>query len=227
MDESPKIDYRLDMSALGLRERKKLEVRERICHEALGLFGSHDPGAVSVDRIAEAAGISRATFFNYFPSKGALLDELAHRMTGRLGRYLEEVRAEGAPLEPTLVRWFARSVGTIRRSEAMSRLLFGRAFAGADENELRAAQMSEVHRAYAGLVRDAQARGELPLHADVQLYAEMIAGAMTTLLNNWFNDPAYPLEQRAEKTARFLASAIVADARRAVAERPKARRPRR
>jgi hypothetical protein len=66
-----------------------------------------------------------------------------------------------------------------------------------------------VHRAYGGLVRAAQLRGELGADADVEFLAEMIAGAMTTLLNNWFNDPAYPFESRAEQTARFLARAIV------------------
>lgn len=212
------------MAPTGLRERKKLEVRERLCEEARLLFASQDPPSVSIERIAESAGVSRATFFNYFPSKGALLDELASRMTGRLARYLEEVRAEGRSLEGTLVRWFSRSVETIRRAEPMSRLLFGRVFAGADESELRATQMVEVHRAYAALVRDAQQRGEVSADADVEFHAEMIAGAMTTLLNNWFNDPAYPLEQRAEKTARFLASAIVADARGASTGRATSRR---
>lgn len=220
------MDYRLLMGRPGLRERKKLEVRERLLDEARTLFAEDDPASVSVDRIAEAAGVSRATFFNYFPSKGALLDELARRMTGRLARYLEEVRAEGQPLSPTLVRWFGRSVETIRRSEPMSRLLFARAFAGADESELRAAQMSDVHRAYAALVRDAQARGEVPQEADATFHAEMIAGAMTTLLNNWLNNAAYPLEERAAKTARFLAAAIVADGSeaRAAASAPRNRR---
>ncbi|MCA9574413.1 MAG: TetR/AcrR family transcriptional regulator [Sandaracinaceae bacterium] len=199
------------MSEPSLRERKKHEVRERLCQEARRLLAASDDGGVSVEQIAEAAGVSRATFFNYFPSKGALLDELARRMTGRHQRYLAEVSAEGEALEPTLVRWFARSVQTVRRSEATSRLLFGRAFAGAEENELRAAQMADVHRAYADLLRTAQVRGEVAVGADVSFYAEMMAGAMTALLNNWFNDPSYPLEARAEQTARFLASAIAAD----------------
>lgn len=199
------------MTALGLRERKKLEVRERLCDEARKLFAAQDSAAVSVDVIAEAAGVSRATFFNYFPSKGALLDELASRMTERLRRYLEEERALGQPLEATLVHWFARAVATIRRSEALSRLLFGRAFAGAEENELRITQMAAVHRAYEGLVADAQARGEVHVSADVAFHAEMLAGAMTMLLNNWFNDPTYPLEARAEQTARFVAAAMIAD----------------
>jgi AcrR family transcriptional regulator len=199
------------VSVVGLRERKKLELRERLCDEARRLFAAQDSAAVSVDVIAQAAGVSRATFFNYFPSKGALLDELAGHMTDRLRRYLEEERALGQPLEATLVHWFARSVATIRRSESLTRLLFGRAFAGAEENELRATQMAAVHRAYEGLVADAQARGEVDARADVAFHAEMLAGSMTMLLNNWFNDPAYPLEARAEQTARFVAAAMMAD----------------
>lgn len=204
---------------VGLRERKKLEVRDRLCEEARKLFAAQDSAAVSVDVIAEAAGVSRATFFNYFPSKGALLDELASHMTVRLCRYLEEERKRGQPLEPTLVHWFARAVATIRRSESLSRVLFGRAFAGVEENDRRMTDMLAVHRAYEGLVKDAQARSEVSPTADAAFHAEMLAGAMTMLLNNWITDPSYPLEARAEQTARFLTAAMIAD--RAPRAKPK------
>lgn len=196
------------MTLVGLREKKKLEVRERLLDEAKRLFARENVDAVSIDRIAEAANVSRATFFNYFPSKSALLDELARRMTEKLGPYMETIRLRAAPLEVALSEWFALSAATIRKSESLSRLLFGRVLSGPGESELRASQMLEVHRAYAALVHDAVERGEIPKDSDVEFLAEMIAGAMTTLLNNWSNDARYPLESRAEETAAFLASAI-------------------
>lgn len=197
------------MDGTTRRERKKHEVRERLLEAAKQLFAVEDAASVPIERIAEAADVSRATFFNYFPSKGALLDELARRMQARLHRYLEDVRRQEAPLDRALAHWFSLSVATIRRSEALSRVLFARAFAGSEESATRAAEMAEVHRSYGALLRDAAARGEIPEDADVDFLAEMLAGAMTTLLNNWFNDPGYPLEARAEQTARFLAAAMM------------------
>jgi AcrR family transcriptional regulator len=53
----------------GLRERKRVETRARITAEALKLFVARGFEATTLDAIAEAAGISRRTFFHYFESK--------------------------------------------------------------------------------------------------------------------------------------------------------------
>ncbi len=53
----------------GLRERKKVATRAAIHRAALELVHDHGLEAVSVDGIADAAGVSPRTFFNYFPSK--------------------------------------------------------------------------------------------------------------------------------------------------------------
>ncbi|HEY0930719.1 MAG TPA: helix-turn-helix domain-containing protein [Gemmatimonas sp.] len=53
----------------GLRERKQRETRIRIAEKGLKLFLKHGYDAVTLDDIAEAAGISRRTFFSYFKSK--------------------------------------------------------------------------------------------------------------------------------------------------------------
>jgi AcrR family transcriptional regulator len=53
----------------GLRERKKLNVRTAIQREALRLFSEQGFETTTVEQIAEAAGISAATFYRYFTSK--------------------------------------------------------------------------------------------------------------------------------------------------------------
>ena len=57
------------MTTPGLRERKKQQVRERISGIATMLFFERGFEAVSVAEIAEAAGVSKMTVFNYFPRK--------------------------------------------------------------------------------------------------------------------------------------------------------------
>lgn len=54
---------------LGLRERKKSQMRIAIQSHALRLFREQSYDTTTVANIAAAADISEATFFRYFPSK--------------------------------------------------------------------------------------------------------------------------------------------------------------
>lgn len=56
-----------------LRERKKASTRETLRTTAIELFTEKGYAAVSVDEIANAAQVSRSTFFRYFGSKDAVL----------------------------------------------------------------------------------------------------------------------------------------------------------
>lgn len=58
---------------VGLRERKKLEIRERIAHAAFWLFHARGFDNVTVAEVAAEAETSVQTVFNYFPTKEDLL----------------------------------------------------------------------------------------------------------------------------------------------------------
>ncbi len=55
------------------RELNKAATRQSITDAALGLLRSRGPGNFTVEDIADAAGISRRTFFNYFASTEAAI----------------------------------------------------------------------------------------------------------------------------------------------------------
>ena len=65
---------------MGLRESKKLRVRQEIADEAMRLFVERGFDRVTVAEVAAAAGVSQKTVFNYFPTKEDLFfDEVPAR----------------------------------------------------------------------------------------------------------------------------------------------------
>ena len=81
-----------------LRDRQKEHTRAEIVRVAFDLFGNHGYEEVPVEKIAAAAGVSRATFFNYFPQKDLLLRYVAEARAERLKSILSEaLRSSDAP----------------------------------------------------------------------------------------------------------------------------------
>ena len=67
-----------DPAVLSRRERKKRNQKFTIIRAAQPLFEEKGYDETSVSEIADAADISYATFFNYFPTKDDLLRAIAH-----------------------------------------------------------------------------------------------------------------------------------------------------
>jgi AcrR family transcriptional regulator len=78
-----------------LRARRKHQTRAEIVHAAFELFGRHGYEQVSMERVALAAGVSRATLFNYFPQKELILREVATARAAKLKSILSEFGASG------------------------------------------------------------------------------------------------------------------------------------
>ncbi|MGG5171971.1 TetR family transcriptional regulator [Pseudarthrobacter sp. J1738] len=53
----------------GLRDRKRLKTRKAVTAAARSLTATHGLNGFTIEEVCEQVGISRRTFFNYFPSK--------------------------------------------------------------------------------------------------------------------------------------------------------------
>ncbi|MFF2345360.1 TetR/AcrR family transcriptional regulator [Pseudarthrobacter sp. NPDC058119] len=95
---APEIPQDSGAAAPSRRELNKAATRQAITDAALGLLRSKGPGNFTVEDIADAAGISRRTFFNYFGSTDAALASIVH---GFLDNAIQQLRLRPAD-EPML-----------------------------------------------------------------------------------------------------------------------------
>lgn len=58
---------------VGRRESNKARTRDAIITTSFRLYAAHGPDNLTAQRVADEAGVSRRTFFNYFPSVEAAL----------------------------------------------------------------------------------------------------------------------------------------------------------
>jgi AcrR family transcriptional regulator len=81
-----------------LREKQKRHTRTEIVRIAFELFAAHGYEEVSVEMVCHAVGISRATFFNYFPQKELILREIASSRVERLKTIVSRFGEDGTKL---------------------------------------------------------------------------------------------------------------------------------
>ncbi len=79
----------------SLREKQKEQTRYEIIRVALEIFARDGYDAVSMEKISEIAGVSRATLFNYFPKKEFLLQQIARARVARLKEIVRQSDLEG------------------------------------------------------------------------------------------------------------------------------------
>jgi AcrR family transcriptional regulator len=106
----------------GLRERKKLATRLAIREAAMRLFADRGFAGTTVEEIAEAAGVSRATVFAYFPTKEEIVfGDAAAAVDGLAARLAEG----GDPTVRAVRAWLTELTGWLE-PELLLQLRLGR-----------------------------------------------------------------------------------------------------
>jgi AcrR family transcriptional regulator len=115
----------VDAGINKLRARRRHETRAEILRAAFELFAKSGYEAVSMDSVAAAAGVSRATLFNYFPQKELMLRDIAASRAEKLKCILTEFGARGkTPAFPDIVDLVVRISEENARITGHSKKLF-------------------------------------------------------------------------------------------------------
>jgi AcrR family transcriptional regulator len=165
------------------REQNKLATRRAIADAALSVLRSKGIGNFTVEDIAEEAGVSRRTFFNYFPSLEA---SLASVTEGFLDNALEQFRLRPAN-EPILE---SARAALMALADPMTVAPMAELFSLTQDNRTLARSELEAWDHCTNQIIDA-ARHRLGPDAD-ELYLRALAGSIVSCgkaaMTIWFED---------------------------------------
>ncbi|MGY1651032.1 TetR family transcriptional regulator [Geodermatophilus sp. SYSU D01119] len=177
------------------RQTSRLATWRALREATLRLVAEHGFAAVSVDDVAAAAGTSRRTFFNYFPTKAAALFDPDPEFAGQLARLTAE-----APETDDVWADLRAVCAQVVRSGPHDALHVYRRVAGSGEP---GDYPVEVHR-HVQAALEAWAARRLPGdELAPRLLAATAGGALAAAFRTW--DPDTPAEEFARLADEALA----------------------
>ncbi|MEE2673257.1 MAG: TetR/AcrR family transcriptional regulator [Myxococcota bacterium] len=196
-------------SELTRRERRKFEVRTRILEASVSLFEQKGIEGTTVVEICELADVAHKTFFNHFQSKHELLREIARDGVQNVLGQIEESLEAGASSAKRIEHFFEGVAEHAKESGPMQRELLSEIVHIGHESGDEPEQARQLHDAFATLVREGRATGDLTQRHSTETLTEMLMGGYYVLMFNWANLDDYPLHERALEMARLLIDSMV------------------
>src|SRR5215203_2713604 len=193
------IDVSTSDASEDRRSRRRRELHQSLLATAAELFARDGYDATTVERIAAAADIAPATFFNHFRSKEDVLREVGQDVFSRFRRLVDEQLARPVTSVERLHGFATRSAALVRRAPEMTRRVLVAVLRSARPGEA-GAELASMQADFAQLLRrgredDALAK-DVPDLLDIDLTAEILVSVVIGAMTHWINDPDYPLEDR-------------------------------
>jgi AcrR family transcriptional regulator len=193
----------------------KARVRAGLLAAARSLFARQGVSATTVDDIARLAQVSRATAFNYFPSKQALLAVLVHEMEARFLHIMDAQFDHPASAAQRLAALFSWTAAKVEETPELSRVLIGASettFGAAPDSGARTAR---THRAFRRVLEAGRREGNVRRDVSTAVLADIVGGSYAGILHAWRVGRRYPLRRRLDAAAAALGELIAVPAPRA------------
>jgi len=163
--------------------------RQRVLFVAGDLFADHGFDDVTMADIAKAASVARATVFNYFGSKHALVEALTETVLEVFRDMLDDALADTTTPTPDLLRRLFEQMGIgIESQRSFFRSVFreiARIQLGLDEGLVAQRANDEAHARLLQLVERGQARGDLNPALDTGTVARGFRSLANGTITGW------------------------------------------
>jgi AcrR family transcriptional regulator len=194
----------------GLRERKKVRLRQQIIDTSIRLFRKRGYENTRIDDIVQILEISQPTFFRYFPSKDAVLREVGRRGFVCMKEHLETELSSKASTAERLREMYH----TMAREVESDRPLWRAVVLSGAMDPVRSPEMRQPEEIAARLLREilaeGQKRDQITRAFPVVHLAEFMEALYTTLVRHWAVDLTGPhsLGERVGSAVEFFLCAV-------------------
>jgi AcrR family transcriptional regulator len=187
--------------------------RERILAAARGLFAERDFASVTMAEVARRAGVARATVFNHFGSKHALVEALTESVFDYYADMLERALADERSPAPVLVRALFDQMGLgIQALHGLYRRVFREIMkvqVGLEGVGGVAQASDRAHARLERLLARGQARGELSGAFSARELADALSSLTSGTINRWlYGHASEPLRARMRSAAEIFLGGV-------------------
>ncbi|HSI57618.1 MAG TPA: TetR/AcrR family transcriptional regulator [Ideonella sp.] len=150
--------------------------REAIVQAAIGEFRANGFDATSMDRVAAAAGVSKRTVYNHFPSKDALFAEILRQLWEASAGQLDLAYRADRPLPEQLLELLRQKMRMLHDDSfiSLARVAIAEAIHSPERAQAMVARMGDREEGLTTWIRAAMADGRLkpadPVFAGNQLH---------------------------------------------------------
>jgi AcrR family transcriptional regulator len=205
-------------SPLGsLRDRNRSAQRERILDAARSLFASRGFDAVTMGEVAELAGVVRATVFNHFGSKHALVEAITAGVFDYYAVMLDQALADEGSATSALVRALFEHMGAgIEQFHGFYREVFREIMkiqVGLEEGSTAARAAERTQERLTRLLARGQQRGELSRDFSAGDLETAFSSLANGTIDRWlYDDASGSLRERMRKAAEIFLGPVASAA---------------
>ena len=168
------------------RQQAAQDKRRQILDAAVRVFARQGFHACRVSDIADEAGVAYGLVYHYFDSKDAVLDTLFLERWNVMLEVIREADGNDDPAREKLQTIAGFIVDSYRHDPELMKVIIVEVTRAANTfGRTHLAKIREAYQLIAGIVADAQSRGEFRADVTAQFAALAFYGAIEQVLTGW------------------------------------------
>lgn len=167
---------------MSLREKKKIETKNKIFEVAGRLFKERGFENTTVDEITTEAGIGKGTFFNYFPTKAALLREFVKEKDEFASDLAREELGKNIPIKEKIRNILVNVAKSNEKDKEITKIFVIEYLRNYGNEERKSGGLKNLMKV---LLEKGASCGEMKEGIDVKLAAENLTAIYFHSLMEW------------------------------------------